>query len=97
MALKIIWSPKTEETFAKIIDYLQHKWTEKEVTNFVRQTDKAIGIISQKTVTFRRSEKKDIYEALITKHNLLLYRKHKNHLELLRFYDTRKNPKKKFR
>lgn len=97
MASKIIWSPKAEETFVRIIEYLEQKWTEKAVSNFIRQTDKVIHIISLRTATFRRSEKKDIYEILITRQNLLLYRIHKNHIELLRFYDTRQNLKKKFR
>lgn len=97
MASEVIWSPKAEETFDKIIEYLQKNWTEKEVVNFANRTNKIINIIRLNNVSFRRSEKKDIYEIPITKHNILLYRIHKNHIELLRFYDTRQNPKKKFR
>jgi hypothetical protein len=38
-----------------------------------------------------------IYEALITKHNLLLFRIEGNRIELLTFFDTRQNPNKKFK
>jgi len=42
---------------------------------------------------FRRSAKMDIYEALITKPNLLLYKVTGNRIELLTFFDTRQRPK----
>ena len=44
---------------------------------------------------FRRSDKMGIYEALIAKHNLLLYKVEGNRIELLTFFDTRQNPNKK--
>ena len=78
MAFKIIWSPKAEITFQKVIDYLREKWTEKEAAAFISKTDKVIFLMSAGILQFRKSEKKNIHQALITKHNLLLYRIHKD-------------------
>ena len=39
MAFKIRWTPEAEESFDKIIDYLENNWTEKEVQNFVRNAN----------------------------------------------------------
>lgn len=97
MAYKIIWSPKAINSFENVIEYLDKHWTLKEVINFVKHSEKTIQIISQNPYLFRRSEKQNIHEVLVTKHNLLLYQvigKIKK-VELLVFFDTRQHPKKK--
>lgn len=98
MAFKIIWSPKAVDTFENVIDYLQTNWTEKEIRNFVMETEHVIHLISVNPHLFRSSEKENIFEAIITKHNLLLYQINQEikSIELLSFFDTRKDPKKKF-
>ena len=97
MAFKIIWSPKATKTFDKVIDYLTANWTEKEITVFVKETDHVVYLICKNPYLFRGSEKENVFEGIITKHNLLLYQvdKKNNKIELLSFFDTRQNPKKK--
>lgn len=97
MAYKVIWSPKAEKTFEGVIEYLQSKWTEKQIQYFVERTDKTVHLLANNPYMFRGSEKENLHEVLITKHNLLLYQivpKVKK-VELLSFFDTRQNPKKK--
>ncbi len=98
MAFKIIWSPKAVDTIEIVIDYLQANWTEKEIRKFVIETEHVIRLISINPNLFRASEKENIFEAIITKHNLLLYQVNQNakSIELLSFFDTRKDSKKKF-
>ncbi len=99
MAYKIIWSPKSEQTFDKVIEYLKDNWTNKEIYYFVDRTNKTVQLLSKNPFMFRGSEKENLHEVLITKHNLLLYQvslKDKK-VELLSFFDTRKNPKKKLK
>ena len=97
MAYEIIWLPKAEERFAEIIDYLGKNWNDKVIADFIRKTNHKLSQIKQRPKMFRRSDKMNIYEALITKHNLLLYRIVGNKIELLTFFDTRQNPDKKFK
>lgn len=59
-------------------------------------TDKTIRHISLNPEMFRKSNKIDVREALITKHNLLLYKIKRETIDLIAFWDTRKNPKRKF-
>ena len=82
-------------SFDRVIAYLKEDWTEKEILKFVNQTNKILGLIQSDFVKFKRSGKVDLYEVLITKHNLLIYRDNSDRIELLVFYDTRQNPKKK--
>ena len=97
MARQIIWLPKAEEKFDEIIAYLQNNWTEKEVSNFIKRTEKVLQLILAFPKLYRRSKRKNIYEAFITKHNLLLYRITRHKIELITFFDTRQHPKKKFK
>jgi len=95
MAKKIIWTPQAEETFEGILNYLEINWTEKEKRNFIVATDKIIQLISKQPDLFRKSNSLNTYEALVTKHNLLLYIVKKDTVDLITFWDTRRNPKKK--
>jgi plasmid stabilization system protein ParE len=97
MAKEIKWTSEAEDTFENILVYLQSNWTAKEIAKFIRATDRTILYISESPLMFRQSKKKNIREAVITKHNLLLYRIKSRQIELLVFWDTRKNPKKKLK
>jgi plasmid stabilization system protein ParE len=99
MAYKVIWAPKAIITFENVIDYLQSHWTEKQIKYFVERTDKTIHLISNNPYLFRGSEKEDLHEVVITKHNILLYQVSvkERSIELLAFFDTRQNPKKKLK
>ena len=95
MVKEIIWSPESERTFFKVIEYLRLKWTEREVENFIEATENIIKYISVNPLMFRKTNKKNIHEALITPHNLLIYKIYSDKIFLITFYDTRQSPKKK--
>lgn len=95
MAYKVIWLPRAEKRFEQIIKYLEQHWSDKEVKAFVKRTNAVVGIISINPKAFRYSKYKRIYEAVVTKHNLLLYRTKHNIIELITFFDVRQNPNKK--
>jgi len=95
MAKEIIWSPRADKNFDRIIEYLKKDWTEKEVIKFVQKTYQILEKLKKGNITYRSSKKKNIYQVLITKHNLLIYSTNRNSIELLAFYDTRQHPNKK--
>ena len=97
MAKEIIWTPRAEKTFEKIINYLEKNWNEKEIEKFIELTNNIIQTISHQPEIFRHSKKIHIHEALITKHNILIYRIKEHSIDLIAFWDTRQNPKKKFK
>ena len=95
MAKKVIWTPESEKTFEAILTYLETHWTEKEQLNFIAAANKTIETISKQPLLFRKTKSPDVHEALITKHNLLIYRIKEHQVDLITFWDTRKNPKQK--
>jgi plasmid stabilization system protein ParE len=95
MAYKIIWLPRAEKRFEQILNYLEQNWGNNEVKAFIKRTNAIINIITHNPKAFRYSKSKRIYEAVETKHNLLLYRTKYNTIELLTFFDVRQHPNKK--
>jgi len=97
MAYKIIWSSKAEKTFDIVLEYLNLKWGDKQIKRLLTETERVLHMLSQNPYMFRGSEKEKIHEVLVTKHNLLLYQVNQpqKKVELLGFFDTRKDPKKK--
>lgn len=97
MGKEIIWTPRAEKTFLSVLEYLKTKWTEKEVLFFIERTNTIINYISSDSRIFRKSVKMGFHEALITKHNLLIYKIYPKSIYLITFWDTRQNPKRKFK
>jgi len=96
MALVARWSKEAEDTFDEIIDYLKDNWTEKEIKYFVRKSHKIISQIENSPYQFKASRFQEILQAVITKHNSLLYfvNEEEEVIELYTFWDNRQNPKK---
>jgi plasmid stabilization system protein ParE len=95
MAKKIIWSNEAIKSFDDVLGYLKENWTEKEIDNFILQTGAAVDLISEFPFMFRKYNKHNIRAALITKHNLLVYKVYRTQIIILNFWDTRQNPSKK--
>jgi plasmid stabilization system protein ParE len=94
MAMKISWSPEAEATFSAIVNYLENKWSEKEVRNFVTKTKKVIDRISRNPKLFIAFGEEEVRKAVITKQNSLFYwiDIQNEQIKLLAFWDNRKNP-----
>jgi plasmid stabilization system protein ParE len=93
MPKQVIWSPLSEDDFAKILAYLNDNWDKEVVNNFIDLTENVLKQISLNPRQFPiilRKEK--IRKCVLTKHNTLFYRDNKTQIEILRIYDTRQDP-----
>lgn len=96
MALNLIWSPKALDNFHDVITYLKENWNERVIRDFIYETENTIQQISINPFSFRQiSTRNSVREAVITKHNLLLYKIYKSQIVLLAIFDTRQHPRKK--
>ena len=95
MVKEVRWTQESVDTFNKIIEYLESKWTHRDVENFVSATDIVVRFISENPKMFRKTNKKNIREALVTPHNLMIYKINGERIDIITFWDTRQNPKKK--
>ena len=96
MALDIIWSPRALDNFHGVISYLGENWNDLVVKDFVTRTEKVIALISEHPQMFKQVSIKNVSrEAVITKHNLLIYKIHLSQIVLIAIFDTRQHPRKK--
>ncbi len=91
----IVWSPKASEDYEENIDFLLHRWTEKEALHFIEVTDSVLKIIDQAPATFRSTGYKDIRAVVIVSQITLYYHPLKNgDVALIRFWNNHQDPSK---
>lgn len=96
MALAIKWNRRAQQSFHKIVDYLESEFGTQTAKVFVQKNFSIVDSISEfpELGTVEHQEK-NIRGFVITKHNTLFYRHTNKELILLHFFDTRQNPKKR--
>ncbi len=95
MVYQIVWLSHAQQRYREIIDYLEKDWSQKEVQNFVRYTNDLIKQIELNPQLFKEIPKSGLRQAVLTKHNLILYRIVEDQIQLLTIFDTRQNPRNK--
>ncbi|REA56367.1 hypothetical protein DSL64_27110 [Dyadobacter luteus] len=96
MALDVIWSPRSLNNLEEVIQYLRKNWSHQVVKDFIIRMDRVVQLISEHPQLFRQvSINNAVREAVITKHNLLLYRITQSRILIIAVFDTRQHPKKK--
>jgi predicted transcriptional regulator len=59
MALKVTWTPRAEQGYNKIIKYLESKWTDREIINFIIETKKFLTLLEKNPYLFRTFGKQE--------------------------------------
>jgi plasmid stabilization system protein ParE len=96
MAYKIRWTKEANETFDKIIEYLENRWTGREIVNFINKTNQILKQISEHPEMFKSSSKMKIRMGIITKQTSIFYQidiQNKT-IVLLSFWDNRQDHSK---
>ncbi|PBJ13237.1 type II toxin-antitoxin system RelE/ParE family toxin [Flavobacterium sp. ACN6] len=96
MALKFVWTKQAVKGFNKVVDYLEAKWTAKEILNLENKIQQVINQISHNPEQFPKSEKNvSLHKAIVDKNNYLVYRlsKEANTVEIINFRGTKQKLK----
>lgn len=96
MALKFIWTKQALKGFNKVVDYLEAKWTKKEILNLENKIQQVINEINLNPEQFPKSENnKSLYKAIVDKNNYLVYSidKESNTITIINFRGTKQKPK----
>lgn len=92
---KLFWSDRALDDLQNIINYLNEKWTQKEIRNFVRRLDKRIELIFGNPRLFpKTSKRKNIRRSVLTKHTVIYYEVTENSVTIVTLFDPRQHPKK---
>lgn len=96
--MRVIWTQRALKTYFKVADYLGNEWGETVVKNFSQEVEKFIREIKENPLMFEISRKyKNVRKGFVTKHNTVFYRikPRKKEIELLIFWDNRRDDKKR--
>ena len=97
MAYQIKWTLRAKESYDSNIAYLETEWTEREIKKFVNAVEEKLQLIAIfPELSVRTNKRKHIHKAIINKQIVLFYRPYKTlkRIELLLFWDSRRNPAK---
>jgi plasmid stabilization system protein ParE len=95
MALEIVWTPQAERGYDRIIQYLAEQWSQKEVRNFLIQSQSFFELLSQNPEMLERSSaRNNLHRGPMDKHNMITYRIRpgKKQIELLNIRPAKMRP-----
>lgn len=91
---KIIWTDEALTNLADIIDYLEHRWTDREIRNFARLLNRQINAIQLNPELFPTSQtSKRLRKSVLSKQTTIYYRIDNDEIRIVTLFDNRQNPK----
>jgi plasmid stabilization system protein ParE len=97
MAFKIVWTPPALRGLDKVISYLEKNFTEREVTNFIKETNKFFEILAGHHDILQRSAKnKNLHRGPLNPLTIVTYRVKplKKEIEIVNIRGARQRPLK---
>ena len=92
--LNIIWTDSAIEDYSKNIDYLEEKWTEKVIGDFIEKTEDIIQKIASENLIFKKTDYDNVFQVSVVKQISLFYKLDNLNVELLRFWNIYQDPEK---
>lgn len=97
MAVKLVWSIRAYQGYARIVRYLEEEWTEKEVRNFVRETNHFFDLLKENPHILEPSKThKGLYRGPVNRLTILTYRykPRKKEIVLINIREAKRKPLK---
>jgi plasmid stabilization system protein ParE len=95
MIQNLEWAPKAQKDYNDNIDYLLLQFPVQVSIDFIQKVEQTIDLIKQENITFLSTEYRGINKVVILPQITLYYRiqKETNTLQLVRFWNNKKDPK----
>ena len=88
---EIYWTSNALFELNETYEYIEREFTENELINLSIEIDHVIKLISKNPELFPFSDFKEIRRVVVKKFNTLYYRHKNNRIEILSFYNNRKD------
>ena len=90
---KIDWSDEASSNLDDIIEYLQNKWTDREIRRFFQKLDKRIMLISRNPFAFPVVDVRiNIRRSVLSRQTSIYYEIKADVVVILSLFDNRKDP-----
>jgi plasmid stabilization system protein ParE len=96
MALKVKWSKYADQSFDRILNYLELEWGENVTRAFVRRTYEFLDLLAEfPEIGSMENHEKQIRGFVLIKQITVFYIRKDDSIILLNFYDNRQKPTEK--
>lgn len=94
MKFKVIWSPRSKEEFGDVLDYLESEFGKNAALKCLEDVESILESIAVFPYLFKAYQGQRIRKAVVHKNLSVFYAVTSDFIELLSFWDNRRNPKK---
>jgi plasmid stabilization system protein ParE len=92
---KIVWSDEALKNLKGIIEYLENRWTTREIKKFSQLLDKQLSLIKENPHLFAESKLLNgLRKAVLSKQTTIYYRIENTEVRIISLFDNRQNPTK---
>jgi len=92
---KFIWSEEALNNLKSIIDYLESRWTKREIKKFAQLLDKQLKLIKDNPFLFAESGKSNgLRKSVLSRQTTIYYRIINFEIRIITLFDNRQNPNK---
>ncbi|MBZ4036452.1 type II toxin-antitoxin system RelE/ParE family toxin [Flavobacterium sp. 17A] len=85
--MNVIWAPQAKKDFWNNIDYLEAEWSEKVAFNFIQKVNTTITLLQNDNVLFIKTNYRNVYKIVITKHISLFLQNRKQQSRITSFLE----------
>lgn len=91
---KIIWTDRARLELAQTLDYLENKWTEKEMKALAQSVENTVLLMQSNPLLFSRTNRKDVYRAIVMRKNsmIFLFNQSEKEVIILSFFNHLRKP-----
>lgn len=87
----IEWSEMAKNDYFENIDYLEREWPQSVVNEFIANSNHVLNLISKGNISFKATNYKNVFEAVIVKQITLFYSVEIDKIILHRFWNNFKD------
>lgn len=92
---KIFWSVEALNNLKEILEYLENRWTERELNHFSKLLDDKLNLIQFSPKLFPKVDKfPSLRRNVIAPQTSIYYEVFSNEIHLISLFDNRQNPDK---
>ncbi len=92
--MRVFVTPKAEQDFDSIVEYIRQQWGDRTAKQFVQKTDEIFKLLKN-FPSIGPIEKGEIRGLQLSPHTRILYRVRNEKIIVLAFFDVRQDPTKK--
>jgi plasmid stabilization system protein ParE len=90
---KLIWSDEALNNLKDIIDYLENRWTQREIRKFAQLLDKQLNRIKDNPFTYTETNRSNgLRKSVLSKQTTIYYRIYESEIRIVTLFDNRQNP-----